>query len=259
MPEVRLRLDDAVSATEPSARHQGDPALAAAFAGSGPRVAALCAAVVAGALLLDTFDPLRGQIAAGVLTWGVALALIGRTDGMRRRALFYCLVWATAGELFCSLVWGLYTYRLGHIPHFVPPGHVLMFLLGTHLAQRMPAAVADRVTMGVVALTPAAVLLLGDAFSALLFAVYAALYWLEARLRPLLATMFLLTLALELCGTALGVWGWNGRAPVVDLAMTNPPFAVAAFYCTLDALVVWSVRARLANARQAGVAVANRG
>ena len=44
----------------------------------------------------------------------------------------------TAGEVFLSLVWGLYEYRLGNIPLFVPPGHVLLFFLGTQIAQRIP-------------------------------------------------------------------------------------------------------------------------
>lgn len=243
-----------MSGEEAPAHHQGDAVLAAVFAGSSGRAAALCVAVVLGALLLDYLDPLRGQIAAGLLAWAFVLTVIGRAEGIRRRALVYCLVWATAGELFCSLVWGLYTYRLGNVPHFVPPGHVIMFLLGTNLAQRLPAAVADRVTMAAVALMPAVVLFLGDTLSALLFAVYALLYWREAALRPLLATMFLLTLALELCGTALGVWGWSARVPWLHLTTTNPPFAVAAFYCTLDALVVWSVRTSARRVRQGGAA-----
>jgi hypothetical protein len=40
---------------------------------------------------------------------------------------------------------------------------------------------------------------------------------------------------------------------VLGLATTNPPVAAAAFYCTLDALVVWSIRAR-ANARRTALA-----
>ena len=70
-----------------------------------------------------------------------------------------------------------------------------------------------------------------------LFAVYLAVYLLKPDMRGLLATMFLVTLALELIGTALGTWAWAPRAPVLGLATTNPPFAVAAFYCVLDTLV----------------------
>jgi hypothetical protein len=78
-----------------------------------------------------------------------------------------------------------------------------------------------------------------------LFAVYLLVYRLKPDLRTLLATMFLVTLTLELIGTALGTWAWAPRAPALGLATTNPPFAVAAFYCMLDTLVFLTVRSRL--------------
>jgi hypothetical protein len=56
--------------------------------------------------------------------------------------------------------------------------------------------------------------------------------------------MFGLALGIELFGTSLGVWGWAERTPWLGLTTVNPPLAVGAFYCTLDALVVWSARLR---------------
>ena len=41
-----------------------------------------------------------------------------------------CLLIATAGELFLALAWGLYSYREAGLPLFVPPGHVLLYMLG---------------------------------------------------------------------------------------------------------------------------------
>jgi hypothetical protein len=213
----------------------------------------VCAAVLAAAFVLDRLAPLWGQLAAGLLTWAVAFAFIARADIAQRPRLFWCMAWATAGELFASLVWGLYTYRLGNIPHFVPPGHVLLFLIGWHLAPRVPLAAAHALTAAYAALVALALVLLEDRFSVLLFAVYATLYWRAPGLRKLLATMFGLALGVELFGTSLGVWGWAPRTPWLDLTTVNPPVAVGAFYCTLDALVVWSIGART-GARRAALA-----
>ena len=127
--------------------------------------------------------------------------------------LFAVLAWATAGELFCSLAWGLYTYRLGNIPHFVPPGHVLVFMIGLQLARAVTPVAADRLTAAYAVMTACAALFLGDEFSVVLFAIYLLAYRLKPDLRPLLATMFLVTLMLELVGTTLGTWGWAPRAP----------------------------------------------
>jgi hypothetical protein len=212
--------------------------------GAAPQVT-LCGAVLVAAFVLDWLSPLPGQLAAGLLTWAVAFAFIARADAAQRPLLFWCMAWATAGEFFASLVWGLYTYRLGNIPHFVPPGHVLLFLMGWYLAPRLPLAAAHALTAGYAALTLAALTLLEDRFSVLLFAVYAALYWRAPGLRRLLATMFGLALGIELFGTSLGVWGWAGLTPWLGLTTVNPPVAVGAFYCALDALAVWSAGAAL--------------
>jgi len=222
---MRTRLDDSLSG---SARETGAGLV-----------------VLAIGFALERLSPMWGQIAAGAGLWAFGLVALARASGLRRRMLFAVLAWASAGELFCSLVWGVYTYRLGNIPHFVPPGHIIVFMLGLQLARFVTPAAADRLTAAYAVLTAGAAILLGDEFSVFLFAVYLLVYRLKPDLRPLLATMFLVTLALELLGTALGTWSWAPRAPVLGLATTNPPFSVAAFYCVLDTLVFLTVRGRI--------------
>jgi hypothetical protein len=126
VPEVRTRLDDALIGSR--------------------REAAAGLAVLAVAFALDRLWPMWGQIAAGFGVWAFALVVLARASGLRRRMLFALLAWATAGELFCSLIWGIYTYRLGNIPHFVPPGHVLVFVIGLQLSRLVTPAAADRLT-----------------------------------------------------------------------------------------------------------------
>ena len=225
MPEMRTRLDHALNG---SARE----------AGAG-------LAVLAVGFALERLSPMWGQIAAGVGLWAFALVVLARASGLRRRTLFALLAWVSVGELFCSLVWGIYTYRLGNIPHFVPPGHIIVFMVGLQLARFVTPAAADRLTAGYAVLTACAAIFLGDEFSVFLFAVYLTVYRLKPDLRTLLATMFLVTLALELMGTALGTWGWAPRAPWLGLPTTNPPLSAAAFYCALDTLVFLTVRGPL--------------
>jgi hypothetical protein len=222
---MRTRLDDALNG---SARETGAGLV-----------------VLAIGFALERLSPMWGQIAAGVGLWAFGLTVLARASGLRRRMLFAVLAWASAGELFCSLVWGIYTYRLGNIPHFVPPGHIIVFMLGLQLARFVTPAAADRLAAAYAVLTACAVIFLGDEFSVFLFAVYLTVYRLKPDLRALLATMFLVTLTLELVGTALGTWGWAPRAPWLGLSTTNPPFAVAAFYCMLDTLVFLTIRSRI--------------
>lgn len=154
-----------------------------------------------------------------------------------RLSLTVCVAYATLGEILLSLVWGLYDYRLGNIPLFVPPGHALLFALGLRLATRLP----DWVTWAVPASAAPLVLTLAwsgsDTLGPPLFALLLACMALS-RARKLYAVMFLLALAMEIFGTALGNWRWHAEVPGLGLHTLNPPLAAGAFYCILDLLVV---------------------
>ncbi len=102
----------------------------------------LIVATLAGGLAADVYTNIVGQTMIGLIVWLTLFSLLSMSTGTRDSHLMACLVIATAGEILLSLGWGLYTYRLGNIPLFVPPGHVLMLLLGFSLARRMPEAAA---------------------------------------------------------------------------------------------------------------------
>jgi len=204
----------------------------------GPLRILLIVATLAGGLAAEVHTDVIGQSVIGLMIWLTLFCLLNNVDPKERFALMACLVIATLGEMFLSLVWGLYTYRLGNIPLFVPPGHVLMLLLGLSLARRMPDAVALTIIgcAGAYSLLAAAAGI--DTFGVLLFGVLAAASFAMPKQRALYASTFVLALVLELFGTWLGNWSWAREVPVVGWATTNPPLAAGAFYCALDALVV---------------------
>ena len=197
----------------------------------------LIVATITGGLLLDYHWLRFGQIAASAVAWIVCFGLFARADARSRPALLACLVIATAGEVFLSLVWGLYQYRLGNIPLFVPPGHVLLFFLGTQIAARLPDAFVPCLA-GLAALLVGALAWTGnDTLGPLLFALFLLCLWISPA-RKLYATMFALSLAMELYGTWIGNWTWEREVPWLGLTTLNPPIAAGAFYCVLDLLVV---------------------
>ena len=197
----------------------------------------LIIATIAGGLLLDQHWARYGQVVVSAATWLVFAALWLRCSGSQRPALLACLLFATGGEVFLSLVWGLYEYRLGNIPLFVPPGHVLLFFLGTQIAARIP----ERGEWWVAALAAPVVVLFAwsgrDTLGPLLYALFLTCLWLSSS-RRLYAVMFVLSLAMELYGTWIGNWTWAARVPWLELTADNPPLAAGAFYCVLDLLVV---------------------
>jgi hypothetical protein len=204
--------------------------------GSAKLLAAI--AILALGLWADVHVDLPGQLAIGALVWVLFLALIAPLPARERRFYLACVAIATAGELFLSLAWGLYTYRLGNVPMFVPPGHALMLMLGLSLTRRMPEKAARAILGGAGAYTVLAALYGLDTLAVPLYLMLAvSVLSLPAHTR-LFASSFVLTLTLELYGTTLGNWSWHREVPWVGLVTTNPPAIAGAFYCTLHALAL---------------------
>lgn len=202
--------------------------------------APLLVATIGVGLCVDQHAP-HGQLVTDVGVWLVYLALLRAADSAGRRQLIACLVISALGECFLSLLWGLYDYRLGNVPLFVPPGHALLFLLGTELAPRVPDRLARWLPFAAAPVVLAQAIAGADRLGVGLF----ALLLLCMRFGPqpkLYAVMFVLALLLELAGTGLGNWAWRASDPWFGLATTNPPLAAGAFYCVLDLLVLGTQR-----------------
>jgi len=187
-------------------------------------------------LLVDRHGGLAGQLAVSAWTWALFFRLIGTSPPQWRLPSYVCLAWATLGEIFLSLVWGLYTYRLENIPLFIPPGHVLLFWLGTVLAPRVPRALVALVPAAAAAYAAFAWIRGFDTLSILLTGLF-LVCMLQAEGRRLYAVMFVAALMVELYGTWIGNWAWNPEVPYLDFSSANPPLAAGAFYCALDVLV----------------------
>jgi hypothetical protein len=198
----------------------------------------LAASTIVIGLALDMHVELAGQLAVSAGVWAVLLYLLERVDARERTMLLACLVIATVGEITLSLGWGLYIYRLDNIPLFVPPGHVLMLMMGIRLARGMSARVALAIIGAALFYAIAATLSGLDTFAAALAVVLLAAWLLMPAHRSLYATTFVLSLGLEVYGTWLGNWTWSASVPAIGLTTTNPPALAGAFYAALDACVL---------------------
>jgi hypothetical protein len=203
---------------------------------------AVIIATIAFGLLVDQHWLPYGQYFVDAGAWIVLAALWRGSEPANRPALLACLLYATAGELFLSLVWGLYDYRLGNLPLFVPPGHVLLFYLGTRIAIRIPPRGEWGIALGMGPFIAWAAWTGQDTIGPLLYAMFLACMALSPS-RKLYATMFVLALTMEFYGTWMGNWAWRAHVPWLGLAAANPPLAAGAFYCVLDLLVGATTRA----------------
>ena len=197
---------------------------------------ALVVVTIAGGLLIDHYAGLAGQLAVGVWAWAAFFRIISTVPAPWRLPLYLCLIWSTAGEIFLSLVWGLYTYRLENVPFFIPPGHVLLFYFGLVMATKVPRSFVNLVPVAATAYAAFSIFQNYDTLSVPLIVLF-ILCWLQPEGRRLYSVMLIAALVMELYGTWIGNWAWHPDVPYLGLHSANPPLAAGAFYCALDVLV----------------------
>jgi hypothetical protein len=232
------------------------PGIGARLPGGGANLL-LAVSTFALGLPVDQHGGPAGQLVVSAWTWAVFFRLVRTSPAEWKLPFYACIAWATLGEIFLSLVWGLYTYRLENIPLFIPPGHVLLFYLGLVLAPRVPRAFVALVPLCAVAYAAFAWFRGIDTVSVLLTGLF-AVCMLQAEGRRLYAVMFVAALAVELYGTWLGNWLWHPQVPYLGFTGANPPLAAGAFYCALDVLVGITTRVlrRARSAQTVGAAEA---
>ncbi len=200
------------------------------------------------------------QWGLGVLTFAVLYLAALKAPKEQRWQVWTCVVVATGFEIFGSLIWGLYRYRLHNVPLFVPPGHGLVYLFGL-LAARTPVVlqhgrrVAHVIVGGASTWALAGLTILPvvtgrfDLQGAICLPVF-AWFVLRSPRWPLFAFIFIATGELEIFGTFFGNWAWLPIAPWTHIPSGNPPSVIAGGYCVIDASVLLAMRGVMAVRNQ---------
>jgi hypothetical protein len=201
-----------------------------------PAVVPLALSILALGIPLDATDAWWAQPLVSVTAWAaLGWIAIGATAA-HRAELAACVVLATAGELFLKDVWGLYEYRLGNLPLFIPAGHALVYAAASRMSLAAPRWLPRAVVVACVVTATYGAWRGYDTFGLVWGLAFVGFVWRSANPR-LCATLFLLALAIELYGTALGGWRYYTVEPWFGLTTTNPPVWIGAVYCTLETLV----------------------
>ena len=182
------------------------------------------------------------QHGLGVATALVLAGALRLSAPEERREALLCVVVSTAFELFATQVWGLYHYRFGNVPLYVPPGHGLVFLFAAHAARTPLLERHGRAFRGVVLALATAWAIGGllrwgasagarDGHGALYWPFFAGFVLFSRRFGGAFAATFVLTSGIELLGTALGTWHWASEVPGLGVPSADPPSVVAGGYC----------------------------
>jgi hypothetical protein len=212
-----------------------------------PLVAAVILAWI-GLVLVAASPPLPAgaelvrQLALGGATWGVLVVLLRRETPLVRAQTLVVVALATCVEYTFSPLLQAYTYRIGTVPLFVPPGHGLVYLAALTLGRSVLVGRYRRPLVAVTVLVGCAWAAAGVLGIAGRHDVLGA-FWLACLLgflawgpNPrLYVGAFVVVSYLELAGTALGIWHWAPTDPVLHvIGQGNPPSGAAGGYGWFD-------------------------
>jgi hypothetical protein len=197
-------------------------------------------------LWLDGHEPHGFQYAVDVTTWLFLAAAFVAATRVERRQLVAVVCIATCLEVLFSIVWGMYRYRYGNLPMYVPPGHGLIYLGAIRIAGLAPIASRPRRAAGITAVVVSAwvagALVLPahpDVVGLCLLPSLLYLLW-RSRRRHVYVGAFVATAILEIVGTRFGNWRWADSVPGVGIPQGNPPSAISAGYALLDTMTLYA-------------------
>jgi hypothetical protein len=209
-----------------------------------PRALLLILAWIPLALFADTRATTAQQWLLGLATTALLVVLTMAQPSLVRWQVGIVVVFATVIELVFSGWLGVYEYRLGAVPAYVPAGHGLVYLAALDFGQwdwaRRHQRQLVRITVLVVVLV-AAYALAGDRHDALgAFWAVCLLGFLRWGRSPLLFVgAFWVVSWLEVLGTRWGVWTWQPMDTIVGwVPMGNPPSVAAGGYGWFDLVAV---------------------
>jgi len=188
------------------------------------------------------------QNVLGVGAWIILFLATRFSAPGERRQVWIMVGVATCIEVWSSIIWGIYRYRFGNLPLFVPPGHGMVYLFALRAA-RTPWVESHRTWVTRAALVVATSwALFGVTVEPLVFNrldVLGLLWWplfiwfMRKPSAVIYACAFFVTSFLELWGTNLGNWTWQVAAPISQIPTGNPPSVISAGYCLMDFTSIW--------------------
>ena len=168
-----------------------------------------------------------------------------------RQLMIHAVIIGIVGEYLFSVVLGMYTYRLGNVPHYVPPGHALVLVATMYFCKKSVVKQYKKVLEIALAIF---IFLYGLLF--LIFAndvfgfvmTLAVLFLLRNKPRERLFyyTMYIVVAFVEIVGTSYECWKWPPTAwdVIPFLKSSNPPSGISLFYFLLDLGSLWIYKKR---------------
>ena len=206
-------------------------------------------------LFLDSFYMVEitdnAQLYATISMMIGFLITFWRVNKRVKEQMIYAVLIGIIGEYLFSIVMGMYSYRLGNVPHYVPPGHALVYVAVLYFS-KASSIIKNKIKLEkfftIFILIYATVFLIfrNDVFGFVMTIATILILRKKPRERLFYLSMYITVAYLEIVGTNYLCWQWPSTAwDVFDfLPSHNPPSGISFFYFLLDLGTLWLYKKR---------------
>ena len=193
----------------------------------------------------------NNQNLANLITLLAFCILYYRSTSRFKEQMLYAVIIGYIGEYLFSIGFGMYTYRLEHVPHYVPFGHAIvlaaaMYFCKESIVKKQRKFLEIFFTIFVLVYASLFLIFAGDVFGFImsLFVIY--LLRNRPRERLFYLSMHFAVTFLEIVGTSFECWYWPEIAfdKFSFLKSANPPTGISLMYFLLDLGSLWLYKKR---------------
>lgn len=168
-----------------------------------------------------------------------------------RELMVYAVILGFIGEHLFSIGLGMYTYRLGNVPLYVPPGHAIVYITAVYFCKEAIIKAYHKqiefvFTLFIVIYSTLFLLFTNDVFGFVMSFLVLFLLRNKPRERLFYLSMYIVVAFLEIVGTHYQCWAWPETAygVIPFLKSANPPSGISLFYFILDLGSLWLYKQR---------------
>lgn len=206
-------------------------------------------------LMLDTpyvasIFPQSQLVALVVLIIGF-LIIYFRVGNRIKEQMIYAVIIGFVGEHLFSIALGMYTYRLGNVPLYIPFGHAVvlvavMYFCKKSVIKEYKILLEKVFTLFILLYSFLFLVLASDVFGFIMSLFVLYLLRNKPRERLFYLSMYIAVAFLEIVGTSYLCWYWPDTAfnAIPFLKSANPPSGISLFYFLLDLGSLWLYKQR---------------
>jgi len=181
--------------------------------------------------------------------------MYSRSVKRTRELMIYAVILGFIGEYFFSVYLGMYSYRLGNVPLYVPFGHAAVYgrvyVFSKASIVRKHHKILERFMFVLISLFALGYwYFFNDVFGFVMTLGVFGLLIKRPKDRMFFLTMYIIVAVLEIGGPAYGAWEWPSTAfgKFEFLPSNNAPSGISLFYFLLDVgcFVLYTQRNKIA-------------